>query len=113
MEQILTASRAWAPVALGLLMSSAFPPNSEGSKINARDADPAGDAPLMWTNVHTGDIILDTRIRDWVCTALYFTDVFNTKFNDHEVVSDLGLCHLGSDSHSNHHDLLHNAERVW
>ena len=28
-----------------------------------------GEAPLMWTNVHSGDIILDTRIRDWVSRA--------------------------------------------
>ena len=64
--QQMTASRVWAPVALGLLLSSAFPPNSEGSKIKSYDTELAGDAPLMWTNVHTGDIILDTKIRDWV-----------------------------------------------
>ena len=62
------AVQASAPAAalLGFIVSFMIPPFSEGSNYDSREAGIAGDAPLMWTNIHSGDIILDTKIRDWV-----------------------------------------------
>ena len=53
-------------VALGFIFSCLIPPFSEGSNFGSHDSGIVADAPLMWTNVHSGDIILDTKIRDWV-----------------------------------------------
>ena len=75
-----SAAQASAPAAaLGFILSFMIPPFSEGSNFDSREAGIAGDAPLMWTNIHSGDIILDTKIRDWVRAEGIMIDVNREK----------------------------------
>mmetsp|Transcript_26828 Transcript_26828/g.70513 ORF Transcript_26828/g.70513 Transcript_26828/m.70513 type:complete len:117 (-) Transcript_26828:1092-1442(-) len=71
-----------APVGLGLLISSAIPPFSDGSRIPQKESS-FNDPPLMWTNVHSGDIILDARIRDWVLIPILIIMIFFNLIREH------------------------------
>ena len=68
---------------LGFLFASSLPPCSEGSAPDAIDPAAFHDAPLHWTNVHSGDIILDTRIRDWVLIPILIIMILFTMIREH------------------------------